>query len=100
MSEASSILAGFSSQKTKPWINTSWRNKPEYGFVVAHEMGHLIGGDEGINRYSSPRSQLRMSTLLMFYGVKLIKTMLADRILKLTIKRLFANIWNPVSSWI
>lgn len=67
-------LAGFSSQKDKAvWINTSWRNKPEYGFVVAHEMGHLIDGDEGINRYSSPSLSIKNEYAANVYGVKLIK---------------------------
>lgn len=67
-------LAGFSSQKDKAvWINTRWRNKPEYGFVVAHELGHLIDGDEGINRYSSPSLSIKNEYAANVQAVRLIK---------------------------
>lgn len=32
----------------------NWRNKWEVPFSFAHELGHLINHDEGVNYYHSP----------------------------------------------
>nr|WP_280926576.1 M48 family metalloprotease [Lactobacillus sp. ESL0701] len=32
-------------------INTNWKNKAELPFIIGHEIGHLIDGDQGISRY-------------------------------------------------
>lgn len=42
-----------SSKKQKVLINMNWENKPEVPFILAHELGHLLNGDTGINYYNS-----------------------------------------------
>lgn len=34
-------------------INMEWQNKEEVPFSFAHEIGHILNGDKGINKYSS-----------------------------------------------
>lgn len=43
-----------SSRQRKILFNTNWQNKSELPFILAHEIGHLLDNDEGINYYSSP----------------------------------------------
>lgn len=42
-----------SSKQRKILFNTNWQNKSELPFILAHEIGHLLDDDEGINYYSS-----------------------------------------------
>lgn len=42
-----------SSRQRKILFNTNWQNKNELPFILAHEIGHLLDHDEGINYYSS-----------------------------------------------
>lgn len=67
-------LAGFSSQKDRAiWINTQWRGQPEYGFVVAHELGHLLAGDDGVNYYSAPSLTIKSEHAANIEAVQLIE---------------------------
>ena len=34
-------------------INMEWHAKDEVPFSFAHEIGHIVNGDKGINRYSA-----------------------------------------------
>ena len=34
-------------------INTSWKNRNEVPFSFAHEIGHIMNGDDGIRYYDS-----------------------------------------------
>lgn len=42
-----------SSKYQKVLINMNWHNKWEVPFSFAHELGHLINHDEGVNYYHS-----------------------------------------------
>ncbi|EEW53085.1 putative toxin-antitoxin system, toxin component [Limosilactobacillus antri DSM 16041] len=42
-----------SSKYKKALINMNWHNKWEVPFSFAHELGHIINGDDGINYYHS-----------------------------------------------
>lgn len=42
-----------SSKKQKVLINLNWYNKWEVPFSFAHELGHLLNHDQGINYYHS-----------------------------------------------
>ena len=42
-----------SSKRQKVLINMNWHNQWEVPFSLAHELGHLINHDEGINYYHS-----------------------------------------------
>lgn len=42
-----------SSKKQKVLINMNWDNQPEIPFILAHELGHLLNGDKGVNYYNS-----------------------------------------------
>lgn len=43
-----------SKAKQKVLINMNWSNKSEIPFILAHELGHLLNGDSGVNYYRSP----------------------------------------------
>lgn len=34
-------------------INMNWPSKNEIPFILAHELGHLLNGDNGVNYYQS-----------------------------------------------
>lgn len=40
-------------KKQKVIINMNWKNCHEIPFILAHELGHLLNGDNGINYYES-----------------------------------------------
>lgn len=42
-----------SSKYRKVLINMNWHNRWEIPFSFAHELGHIINGDDGINYYHS-----------------------------------------------
>lgn len=48
-----------SSKYQKVLINMNWRNKWEVPFSFAHELGHLINHDKGINYYHSPTVHMK-----------------------------------------
>lgn len=43
----------------KVLINMNWHNKWEIPFSFAHELGHLINHDPGINYYHSPTVHMK-----------------------------------------
>ena len=36
--------------------NTTWHNQREIPFQIAHEIGHILNGDDGVYYYSTDRS--------------------------------------------
>lgn len=49
----STFPSSASSKYRKVLINMNWRNHWEIPFSFAHELGHIINGDDGINYYHS-----------------------------------------------
>lgn len=42
-----------SDEERKILVNLNWRKQTEIPFIIAHEIGHLVNGDSGVNYYSS-----------------------------------------------
>lgn len=69
-------------QQNKIVINTNWTNKNELPFQIAHEIGHMLNGDEGVLYYSSYASHSKIETnadnkaidLLLNYCIDMDKT--------------------------
>lgn len=47
-------------KQNKIIINLNWHNQKELPFQVAHEIGHMLNGDEGILYYSSYSSHSKI----------------------------------------
>lgn len=47
-------------KKNKIIINMNWHDKNELPFQIAHEIGHMLNGDEGILYYSSYSSRSKI----------------------------------------
>ncbi|WP_297816697.1 ImmA/IrrE family metallo-endopeptidase [uncultured Lactobacillus sp.] len=54
------------------FINTNWINKDEIPFTIAHEIGHLMLGDQGIMYFSSFAGQNSEEKPADDFGLKLI----------------------------
>ncbi|MBN7275548.1 ImmA/IrrE family metallo-endopeptidase [Ligilactobacillus pobuzihii] len=69
-------------QQNKIVINTNWRNKNELPFQIAHEIGHMLNGDEGTLYYNTYSSHSKIENnadnkaidLLLDYCVDMDKT--------------------------
>lgn len=56
-------------------INSNWHNQNEVPFCFAHEIGHVLNHDSGVNNYSSPsvsskeeyQANLKAIQLLLLY---------------------------------
>lgn len=46
--------------KNKIIVNMNWHNQNELPFQLAHEIGHMLNGDEGILYYSSYSSRSKI----------------------------------------
>lgn len=53
-------------------INTHWKNQAEIPFIIAHEIGHLMLGDQGVMYYGSFAGQLSEERPADIFGLKLI----------------------------
>lgn len=42
-----------SAGERKILVNLNWQKQTEIPFIIAHEIGHLVNGDSGVNYYSS-----------------------------------------------
>lgn len=42
-----------SAGERKILVNLNWREPTEIPFIIAHEIGHLVNGDNGVRYYSS-----------------------------------------------
>lgn len=53
-------------------INTNWRNPAELPFIIGHEIGHLVLGEQGIMYYSSYAGQNSEEHSADLYALNLI----------------------------
>lgn len=59
-------------QERKMYINTNWRNSNEIPFIIGHEIGHLMLGDQGIMYYESFSGQNSEEHSADLYSLNLI----------------------------
>lgn len=59
-------------QERKMYINTNWRNPDEIPFMIGHEIGHLMLGDQGVMYYGSFAGQNSEEHSADLYSLKLI----------------------------
>lgn len=63
----------FSMKKRKRMaINMNWHNSDEIPFIIGHEIGHLILGEQGVKYYSSFSGQLSEEKPADLYSLNLI----------------------------
>lgn len=69
-------------------INMKWRNPHELPFQIAHELGHVLNGDNGVRYYESFPTRSKTEYQANLTGIRLLLKFCADNDI---------NVDNPLS---
>ena len=72
-------VGGFSSWYDQAiFINRQWQDRPEFPFLLAHELGHLLNGDREINYFTMATVRLKSERQANLIAIELMREFARD----------------------